>query len=118
MRKKFFEKKFFEKNLRILKIRFVIQCLKKEINRCVRSESVHDNNDYLLHSIFLANFGGFTEMVTDIQTEGQMDGQRCVKEKFLFKHSIDAVKGHADDIKGHADGVKGHAVGVKGQMMA
>ena len=111
-------KKIFEKNLRILKIRFVIQCLKKEINRCVRSESVHDNNDYLLHSIFLANFGGFTEMVTDIQTEGQMDGQRCVKEKFLFKHSINAVKGHADDIKGHADGVKGHAVGVKGQMMA
>ena len=74
----------------------------------------------LLHSIFLANFCGFTEMVTDIQTEGQMDGQRCVKETFLFKHSIDAVKlkGHADDIKGHADGVKGHAVGVKGQMMA
>ena len=72
--KNFLRKQFFEKNLRILKIRFVIQCLKEEINRCVRYESVHDHNDYLLHSIFLANFGGFTEMVTDIQTEGQMDG--------------------------------------------
>ena len=47
-----------------------------------------------------------------------MDGQRCAKEKFLIKHSIDAVIGQANDIKGHADGVKGHAVGVKGQMMA
>ena len=75
-------------------------------------------NDYLLHRIFLSNFGGFTEMVTDIQTEGQMDGQRCTKEKFLIKHSIDAVIGQVNDIKGHANGVKGHADGVKGQLMA